>query len=171
MDEAAPRAALRDVGRKGHDSSGQVRTHRVGNTLFQGAFPGQIGGSYVCRVDGERIPAPKRTGERNRVEVDSIPCPNDRLFAETVGQTDARGEQFVADRNSGIVRHCAAATEVYEVRVGIVPLDAFSGPGHERIELITQAEVDGQVSGYLPPVARVPPELPLAARHENVLQA
>ena len=47
----------------------------------------------------------------------------------------------------------------------------YAGARHQRVELVPQAEVDGQIAADLPAIAHVPAELPLAAGRQDVLQA
>ena len=170
MDLAAPRAALGDVGGQRDDAGGQVRTNGIRNALRDRAFPREGVGSGVGRVDGERIPAAQRPGERNRIVVDAVAGADDGLVAEAPGQSDAGREEPLAHRDAHVVRLAAAAAEEYLVGLGIIPLQAFAGTLHQRVILVAQSDVDGHIAADLPAIADVAAELPLAPRHQDVLQ-
>src|SRR5207247_6568991 len=172
MDLAEIRAAhvgdgrLRDYARR---HSGAVDR---GNALTERAYKGEPVRRIEPEVHRERIEAAQRARERERIEVESVACTDDGLLVQTVGHSNARRELLVVDRHADVRRNVAPSTQKYLVRLRIQPLDALAcRAAHQRIELITQAEVQRELASDLPAIARVPAELPLARRHQDVLNA
>ena len=118
VNQAAPRAAL------GHVARQRARRRSTGPDPPDWERPARWSPRPeavrrgIGRVDHQRIPAAQRTGERNRIEVDSVTGANHGLVAETVGQADARREQLVADRDSRVFRRVAAAAQKHLVVAG-----------------------------------------------------
>src|SRR5262249_30975282 len=157
---AAPGAALRDVAGQRNDTRRKVGTLSIRNALSKRGGPRVAVGGYVSRIHSQRVPATQRARERNRIEVDAETRTNHRLLSQAICESNARSEQFVADRDSRVIGNIAASAEEHVIGVRIVTLDALARACHQREELIAQAEVDREVPVDLPAILRVPAKLP-----------
>ena len=126
---------------------------------------------FVDRVgvaDRQRIEAAERTRPRNRIEGLAVASAEHRLIVDAVGRAETRREQRLAHLDpvdpSGTLPTPPSST----LNVGIVEhLDAAILARHQRVVLVAQAEVEGQLLRHVPAVADERAVLVLAAAHRS----
>ena len=123
----------------------EIRTHHFGNAGAQGAGRSVAGGAGVLRRDGGRIVV-AQIAEGVGIDADAAAQAEHGLVVHAIRQAEA-GRQLA---DAGVV---AAAIDLVGVRIV-----AFAGPmiaARRRIDLVADADIDGQLAGGLPCIAGV----------------
>jgi hypothetical protein len=132
----------------------------------------ELPGGRFREPDRQRIESTERARPRERVVGDAVAGPEHRFLVQAVGDAHPRREERLAGVQADVLGHAAHAAEEHFVRRVVEPLQAATAsPLHDRVVLVAQPEVDGELFARIPSVADEEGVLVLPARHLLELDA
>src|SRR5262249_29176648 len=115
----------------------------------------------VVEFNDDRVVLEHGTGQRVRVDTDTVTAADHEGVGSPVGKSETRSKQFLADLYSQIGRVPAEPPELHQIGLRVVALHSAVGAGHHWVVFPARAIRDRQLAPHLPFIAYVEAVFPL----------